>query len=144
MTGKDVVAEITDLVRARAEAVRAKDVAALLGRYDENVVLFDAVGELRERGVAAERARLVAWFAAYDGPITLTIRHIEVAASDGIAFAHYVFQVRGTMTDGTAVSMWVRSTVGFRATAGVWRIVHEHSSVPFDAATGEALVALAP
>ncbi|MFE0024348.1 YybH family protein [Amycolatopsis sp. NPDC059021] len=144
MGGNDVIAEITGLIEARAGAVRAKDVAALLGQYAEDVVLFDAVGELRERGAAVERARLESWFGGYDGPITLRIKDIEVTASGEVAFAHYVFQVRGTMTDGTEVSMWVRSTVGFRAVDGVWRIVHEHSSVPFDAATGAALVDLVP
>jgi ketosteroid isomerase-like protein len=35
------------------------------------------------------------------------------------------------MTDGTVVDMAVRSTVGFRRGEDGWKIVHEHSSVPF-------------
>ena len=48
------------------------------------------------------------------------------------------------MTNGDAVDMWVRSTLGLRKIDGVWKVVHEHASVPFNAENGKALVALKP
>jgi ketosteroid isomerase-like protein len=48
------------------------------------------------------------------------------------------------MLDGTDVAMWVRSTAGLRHDDHGWKIVHEHSSVPFDGTTGEALTRLRP
>jgi ketosteroid isomerase-like protein len=47
------------------------------------------------------------------------------------------------MTNGSAVDMWVRSTVCLR-TSGDWLIVHEHTSVPFDAESGRATLDLTP
>ncbi|MEU7790896.1 nuclear transport factor 2 family protein [Amycolatopsis sp. NPDC049159] len=132
------------LIEARVAAVAAKDVEALVAQYAEDVTLFDAVGALRDRGRDAERARLAQWFGAYRTEIGMKIRDLEVVTGGDVGFAHYIYQVEGTMTDGTEVSMWVRSTVGFRRDDDGWKIVHEHSSVPFDAATGAALTTLVP
>jgi len=48
------------------------------------------------------------------------------------------------MTNGAAVDMWVRSTVCLRKSGGDWLIVHEHTSVPFDAESGRATLDLTP
>jgi uncharacterized protein (TIGR02246 family) len=132
------------VIEARVAAVAAKDLEVLLACYAEDVTLFDAVGPLHDAGREAERARLREWFGAYRSAIELDIRDLDVVADGDVAFAHYLFHVRGTMHDGTVVAMWVRSTAGLRRDAGGWKIVHEHSSVPFDGATGEALTRLAP
>ncbi|MEA5361211.1 nuclear transport factor 2 family protein [Amycolatopsis sp., V23-08] len=132
------------LIEGRVAAVAAKDLDALLACYAEDVTLFDAVGPLRDAGREAERTRLREWFGAYRSAIELEIRDLEVVANGDVAFASYLFHVRGTMLDGTDVAMWVRSTTGLRRGADGWKIVHEHSSVPFDGATGEALTRLRP
>jgi ketosteroid isomerase-like protein len=139
-----VVAHLTGLIEGRVAAVAAKDVEGMAGQFAEDVSLFDAVGPLRDHGADVERARLETWFGAYRTAIGLRIRDLEVVVDGSVAFAHYLFQVRGTLRDGTEVAMWVRSTVGFRELAGDWKIVHEHSSVPFDGETGEALTRLEP
>jgi ketosteroid isomerase-like protein len=140
----NAVAELTHLIESRVAAVAAKDADALVSQYTEDVSLFDAVGPLAGSGADVERARLDTWFGAYRTAIGLRIRDLEVVADGSIAFAHYLFHVRGTMHNGADVAMWVRSTVGFRKLADGWKIVHEHSSVPFDGATGQALTALRP
>lgn len=132
------------LVESRVAAVAAKDVETLIAQFAEDVTLFDALGELSDRGVAAERARLEAWFGAYRSEIGLRIRDLEVAVGGDVAFAHFLFQVSGTMVDGTEVRMWVRATLGLRRSEAGWKIVHEHSSVPFDGTTGQARTALVP
>jgi ketosteroid isomerase-like protein len=119
------------LIEARVAAVAAKDVETLVAQYAEDVTLFDALGPLRDTGRDVERRRLREWFGAYRTAIDLRIRDLEVVAGGDVAFAHYLFQVKGTMTDGTVVDMAVRSTVGFRRGEDGWKIVHEHSSVPF-------------
>ncbi len=40
--------------------------------------------------------------------------------------------------------MWVRATLGCRRIDGRWLITHDHESVPFDPASGQALTDLAP
>lgn len=125
-----MTAGIAALVEARVAAVAAKDVETLVAQFAEDVTVFDALGPLRATGQDVERARLEAWFGAYKSEIGLRIRDLEVVADGDVGFAHYLFEVRGTMVDGTEVEMWVRSTAGFRRTAAGWKVVHEHSSVP--------------
>jgi ketosteroid isomerase-like protein len=48
------------------------------------------------------------------------------------------------MTNDSAVDMWVRSTVCLCKSGGDWLIVHEHTSVPFDAESGRAALDLTP
>ncbi len=125
-----MTAALTALVESRAAAVAAKDVETLVAQYAEDVTLFDALGPLRDTGQEVERNRLREWFGAYRTSIDLRIRDLEVVAGNEVGFAHYVFQVRGTLTDGTDVDMAVRATLGFRRGEDGWKIVHEHSSVP--------------
>jgi len=125
-----MTAALTALVESRVAAVAAKDVETLVAQYAEDVTLFDALGPLRDTGQDVERNRLREWFGAYRTSIDLRIRDLEVVADGDAGFAHYVFQVRGTMTDGTDVDMAVRATLGFRRGETGWKIVHEHSSVP--------------
>lgn len=40
--------------------------------------------------------------------------------------------------------MWVRATLGCRRVDGRWLIVHDHESLPFDPATGSAIIDQAP
>ena len=40
--------------------------------------------------------------------------------------------------------MWWRATQGFRRIDGKWRIVHEHSSAPFDMKSGKVSFDLKP
>jgi ketosteroid isomerase-like protein len=126
-----MTAALAALVESRVGAVAAKDLETLVAQYAEDVTLFDALGPLRDTGQDVERARLRQWFGAYRSEIDLRIKDLEVVADGDVGFAHFLFRVRGTMTEGTEVDMWVRSTVGFRRNENGWKIVHEHSSVPF-------------
>ena len=89
-------------------------------------------------------SRVEAWAGSYRGPIGYEIRDVRIAAGQDVAFAHYLYHVTGTLTDGSAVAMWVRATLGLQKADGAWKIVHDHESVPFDPATGQASLDLTP
>jgi len=72
------------------------------------------------------------------------VRDVHVSANDELAFCSFLYHVGGTLKTGAPVSMWVRATLCCRRMAGRWRIVHDHESVPFDPATGQALISLEP
>ena len=61
-----------------------------------------------------------------------------------LAFVHSVNHVSGTLADGHASDLWVRWTACFRRIDGVWRIVHDHVSVPADLKHGQAVLNLTP
>lgn len=132
-------AEIRELFESRTRALAGKDAAALAAVNDAAVVVFDAVAPFVHHG-AETAARKQEWLAAYRTGIGHEIRELKITAGADLAFCHFLVRISGTMLDDTEVSMWVRATSCLRKRDDGWKIVHEHSSVPFDAETGKAVV----
>lgn len=141
---EDVVEELRQLVLERVAAVRAKDPEPLAARQATDVVVFDLLPPLHSRGSGAVEEKTRAWFAAYDGEIDYEVRDLLVTAEGNVGFCSFVYHVSGTLVGGPAVDMWVRATLGCRRVDGRWLIVHDHESVPFDPASGQALIDLKP
>jgi len=136
--------ELRDLVDERVQAVRSRDIATLAARPVDDVITFDVLPPLNSRGSHATVDHLQQWFDGYAGPIDYTVRDVQVSASDELGFCSFLYHVGGTLKTGDAVNMWVRATLCCRRMGGRWRIVHDHESVPFDPATGQALISLEP
>lgn len=137
-------AAIRACIDARIAAVRAKDVDALMAGYAPDVVTFDMVRPLMNAGTGAVRKRVEEWFGSFGSAIDYQISDLHLSVSGDVAFGHNFTSVRGTTTQGNKVAMWFRETVGFRKIDGRWTVTHQHSSVPFDMATGKALLDLSP
>jgi len=137
-------AQIRALIEGRVPALAVKDATALTSHDATDIVIFDVVGPLRHRGGDAHAERVAAWLSLYRDGVDYQIRDLSITAGTDIAFCHYLYRVGGVMTDGTQVGMWVRSTICFRRTDRDWTITHEHTSVPFDGATGAASLDLQP
>jgi uncharacterized protein (TIGR02246 family) len=136
--------ELRRLVAERVAAVRAKDPSPLAARQADDVVVFDVLPPLHSRGSAAVEKKTKAWFDAYAGEIGYEVRDLRVSADGDVGFCSFLYHVSGTLAAGGEVSMWVRATLGCRRVDRRWLIIHDHESVPFDAATGQALIDLAP
>jgi uncharacterized protein (TIGR02246 family) len=130
--------EIRALIDARIKAVRAKDLAALTANHAPDVLSFDLIDPLRNRGLAALRQRAREWFDSFQGPLDFDIEELDIAAGEDAAFCHGLHRVSGTRMDGQKIDMRWRVTIGFRKADGRWAITHEHSSVPFDMTSGKA------
>jgi len=136
--------EIHAIMNNLANAIRAKDVDALMAHYAPDVLTFDLLPPLQYQGADAIRKRLSQWFSSFRGPIGLEMRHLRIFASDDVAFCSSLNGSTGTNKDGAKVEMWWRATNGFRKVDGKWLVTHGHSSEPFDVASGKALVDLKP
>ena len=137
-------AQIRALLDERVRAIHEKDVETLVSAALPDIVSFDALPPLQRIGAEAVRARAAEWLGWYDGPVGYDIRDLRITAGDDTAFASYLYRVTGTMTNGSTVDMWVRSTICLRKRNGDWLIAHEHTSVPFDAESGRATLDLRP
>jgi uncharacterized protein (TIGR02246 family) len=141
---QDDEAELRECIEERIRAVRAKDVERLMGGYARDVVTFDVVVPLANKGADAVRRRVVDWFSSFETPIDYEIRDVDLSVDGDLAFDHHVTRVRGTNTSGARIDMWFRETAGYKKIDGRWKITHQHSSVPFDMATGKARLDLEP
>ncbi|MEU5884094.1 nuclear transport factor 2 family protein [Spirillospora sp. NPDC047279] len=131
--------QIRELLETRTWALGRRDAATAAAGYDDDLVLYDAVGPFVRRG-EDPTGRLENWVALYGTGIGHEIRDLEITAGADLAFCHFLVRISGTMRDGTEVGMWVRATSCLRRHDGGWTIVHEHASVPFDADSGRAVL----
>jgi uncharacterized protein (TIGR02246 family) len=136
--------QIRTLLDERVRAIHDRDAQALVNACAPDVVSFDALPPLQRLGAVAVRDRAKEWLGWYDGPVGYEIRDLRITAGDDTAFASYLYRVTGTMTNGSTVDMWLRSTICLRKSGGDWLIAHEHTSVPFDAESGRATLDLTP
>ncbi|MHB1534296.1 MAG: YybH family protein [Acidimicrobiales bacterium] len=136
--------ELRDLIDERVRAVRERDSATLAARPADDVITFDVLPPLNSRGSQATVAHLQAWFDGYDGPIDYSAHDVQVSAQGDLGFCSFLYHVGGTLKTGDQVNMWVRATLCCRRIDGRWRIMHDHESVPFNPATGQALISLEP
>ena len=78
------------------------------------------------------------------GPIEYKTRALRITTGEDVAFGHSLNRGKSTRTSGETAETWVRVTVGFRKIKGLWKITHEHVSVPCDMETSRALLDLQP
>jgi ketosteroid isomerase-like protein len=136
--------ELRELVDERVRAVQTKDVTAIRLRPADDVITFDVLPPLNSSGSAGVIEHMQQWFDGYDGPIDFSVHDVNIDADGDLGFCSFLYHVGGTLKTGGQVDMWVRATLCCRRIEGRWRIVHDHESVPFDPATGQAQVSLAP
>jgi uncharacterized protein (TIGR02246 family) len=123
-------AQIRESMDAWAQALRAKDINALMAHYAPDQVTFDLRPPLQVQGADAYRKNFEAWFASVQGPIDYEIRDLRITTSADVAFCRYVARVRSTRTTGEKGDYRVRVTVGFQKMNGAWMVTHEHVSAP--------------
>lgn len=127
-----------------AKAIRAKDIDGVMSLYANDIVSFDLDPPLRYAGTDKKRRAWEEFFAARIGPIIYDVRELNVTADGELAFVHSLNHVSGALADGHSADLWVRWTACFRRIDGVWRVVHDHASVPADIKHVQAVLNLTP
>jgi uncharacterized protein (TIGR02246 family) len=123
-------ARIRACIDAVAQAIRVKDVNALMTHYTPDTIVFDLM-PLQTLGRDAYRRNFEAWFGSVEGPIEFEIHDLRIATRDDVAFGHYTSAIRCRRKTGSQTEYQVRVSLGLRRVAGDWLIVHEHVSLPF-------------
>lgn len=123
-------ADIKALIEGIHRAHYDKEAGAIAAPFTADAAIFDLAPPLVHRGmnVAGKKA----WLDTWDGPIECESRDLEVTVSGDSAFCHGYFRLAGTpKMAGQRVDFWMRSTVCLERMGTDWKIVHEHTSVPF-------------
>jgi uncharacterized protein (TIGR02246 family) len=135
--------EISALFDRYAAAVRAKDPDAFLAIFDENVRVFDLWQRWLYQGDAEWREMAEGWFGSLGENETVQpeFTDIHVINGDDVAGAHAFVTFTAYGPSGEQLrSLTNRITWVLRKTpAGVWKVVHEHTSSPVDFETGKVI-----
>lgn len=141
------VTTIRQLLDSQAAAICNRDIAAATANYAPEVAIFDVVGPLQlPSGDSSVRNRLQEWMGTFagDAPVLFEITDPTIEASDDRGFSHSLNHVHAALKNGGILDMFWRETLGWQKIDGHWKIVHAHSSVPFNPATGMASTGLKP
>ena len=133
---------IRALIDAIMKAVRTNDVDAFLRLCAPDIVVFDMLPPLEQKGPQAIRQSWGIALGSFEGPIEYEVDHLDISISGDIAFSRSLVHYGGTTKEGTRITNHLRSTLGFRKVEGQWKVIHEHLSVPFDMKSGRALLEL--
>ena len=121
-------AQIRSVINSWAQAMRAKDAAAVVAHQKRDLVQFDLAPPLRI--VGPDPKGLEDWFATWQGQIGYAIRDLVVTVGDDVAFCHCFIHLTGNRTDGSKSDVWFRNTLCLIRTGEAWKIAHGHESVP--------------
>jgi uncharacterized protein (TIGR02246 family) len=125
--------QIRDLTQQWLKAVHARDAAAVMACYADDVIAYDLFTPTKVSGAAAYRKNYETWFACcQDGPPGYEIKELDVVAGEDVAFCRSLNRMTGPNADGKEEESWIRVTVCFRKRGDAWKVVHEHISVPLD------------
>ena len=123
-------AEILALLDTVRKAHLEKNAAGIAAPYATHAAIFDLEPPLAHDGIDVGRKER--WLAGWDTPIELEAWEVKITVSGDTAFTHGYLRMSGTpKAAGRGVSFWMRQTVCLERAGGAWRIVHEHTSVPF-------------
>jgi ketosteroid isomerase-like protein len=123
-------ADIRTLIEAARQVHHDKETAAIAARYAPGAPIFNLALPLVHHGVNLEEKQ--AWPDSREGPIDIESRDFHITVSGDLALAHGFYRMSGTpKAGGGPISFWMRETLGLQREVGAWKIVHEHTSVPF-------------
>lgn len=126
------------------EAVRAKDVNAFLAHCSPDIVVFDLLPPLKHEGAGAVRGSWKTALRDFVGRADYEVLDLKISVNGDVAFCRSLNRFGGTTRDGKLVNHWLRSTLGFQKIEGLWKVVHQHVSVPIDMESGKGRVDLEP
>lgn len=123
------------------DAVHAKDVDAFLAIYDERVHVFDSWAQWEHTGAGARREMVSEWFGGLgDERVEVQFNDVHAVVGEDIAFAHAAVTFAGFSAEGErSRAMTNRFTACLERKDGMWKIVHEHTSLPIDLETGKGI-----
>ena len=132
-------AGIRNRIDQLVKALYAKDAKAVVSLFTPDYVPFTLAPPLVSTMTGAKEYD--SWFATWQGPIGTEVRDLDIDVSGDLGISHSLNLMSGRSVSGHEVELWYRQTLSFRKVDGVWKIAHEHSSVPFymDGSFGAAI-----
>lgn len=140
----DTREQIQTLIKQWSDAVRDKDLDAIMAYYAPDIVAYDAIIQLQFKGAQAYRQHWEYCLGMCNGPMVFEQRELVVHGDEQLAFAHWLNSCGASDDQGEQKSSWMRASAGYRHTPQGWKAVHEHFSAPFDMESGKALFDLKP
>lgn len=121
---------IVAVIEAMHRANHDKDAAAFAAQFAPSAELYNLAPPLVHHGIDVEEKQ--AWFDSWSTPVDIESRDLRVTISGDLAFCRGFLHLSGTKKGAEgSVRFWMRTTLCLERDGGSWKIIHEHTSVPF-------------
>ncbi len=121
---------ILSILSTLSQANHDKSAAAFAAAFAPNAAIFNLAPPLTHHGVDLEEKQ--AWFDSWETSVEIEARDFKITVAGDLAFGHGFLHMSGTKKGAEReVSFWMRETVCLERNGSGWKIVHEHTSVPF-------------
>jgi PhnB protein len=123
-------AAVLAVIETLRQANHDKDAAAFAAQFASDAAIFNLAPPLVHHGIDLREKQ--AWFDSWATAVDFESRDFKVTVSDDFAFCHGFLRMSGTKKGAERpVNFWMRETLCLERQGNGWRIVHEHTSVPF-------------
>ena len=139
-------AEVRQQREAWKDAFVSKDIGRIITFYapGDQTQAFDILPPLQFASYQAYKQEWERFLKMFDGPIQVQTQDAQISVSGDLALVHALVQIKGTLSGGKPLTLWMRGTNGLRKMDGRWLVIHDHVSVPVDITTGQAAMNLQP
>lgn len=134
--------ELDSLVETYQTAVFQKDLEAFASIFDEKVRVFDMWGRWDYDGLPAWREMAQGWFASLgSNRDVITFHDVQIEITGGMAVLTAIVRFTAVSEKGEELRyLENRLTWVAREKAGVWKIIHQHTSGPIDFETMKVML----
>ena len=143
-TESTLQAEVREVLTARNRAIGRKDVDAIMRHYADDLVYYDAIPPFQSAGAGGLRHGWESCLPYFPERFGIVSEQLSIHGDGDSAAANWIWRFADLPTDHGAMQTCLRATAILERRGGVWKIVHEHCSVPFDPHTSMAVFSLAP
>jgi len=124
---RDAILSLIEQMSATRHEKNAPAVAAL---YAPGAPIFNLAPPLVHDGI--DVAETQAWLDSWEGPVRIASQDFRITLAGDSAFCYGYMRMTGKKKGADhGVDFWMRETLCLARQGGRWRIVHEHTSVPF-------------
>ena len=123
-------------------AVLAKDVAAFIALYDDDVHIFDMWETWSMQGIAPWQQMVNDWFSSLgDERVHVSFSDAHATQAGDLAIGHAILTYTALAADGTTLrALSNRISIGLKQVGNAWKIIHEHTSAPIHHPTQQAIL----
>lgn len=133
--------EIRQLIVDKANAICSKDIPRLVSQYADGAVIYDLKPPFQITGIDSIHELWETGLGSFPDFFEMVTKDLRICMSGDLALAHWLFCFTGK-EESEGMQAWMRATIGYHRVQGIWKIVHEHCSVPFNPDTGKVVFTL--
>lgn len=122
-------AEIDAVLASIGEGHKTRDASKIGAAYAPGARIFELAPPLVHAGL--DVASTQAWLDTWRTPVQVEPQDTQVLIDGDLAVVHGLLKMSGAKIDSDPFEMWFRGTTVLKRIDGAWKIVHDHTSVPF-------------